>query len=91
MTIDTTLKIGITAALGLAFITNIVLYIALRRRGVRIELMRSVKPGYLENLYRQTPSMASAFLSIVTFLCTWSKILVISVGIALVVVTSIRK
>jgi hypothetical protein len=91
MTVDVVLKAAVAVTVGLAFIANLVLYMALWSRGIRAELMRSVKPGYLENLYRQTPSMASTFLDIMSLLCTWSKILVIVVGIALVVTTSIRQ
>ena len=91
MDIVTALKIAIAASVGLAFITNMTLYIALRSHDVQVDLMRSIKPGYLENLYRQTPALKSAFLNLVALLCTLSKIMVIIVGAGLLIVSSIRK
>lgn len=84
-------KIGIAASIGLAFITNLILYIALRSENITVSMMKSAKPGYLENLYRQTPALKSFFLSFVAVVCTLSKVLVILVGIGLVVVSSMSR
>jgi hypothetical protein len=91
MTADIALKVALAAVVGLALVTNLVLYTALRAKGVEVRFMLSVKPGYLENLYRQTPSLRSALLSAVAGLCTLLKILVIVVAIGLVVVGSLNR
>ena len=78
------LKIGLFAIVGLAFISNMILYIALRVNGIEVNIMKSAKPGYLENLYKQTPKLRSIFLSFVSYICTLSKLLFVLVAIAIV-------
>jgi hypothetical protein len=91
MTADIALKVVLAVVVGLAFVTNLILYTALRAKGIEVRFMLSAKPGYLENLYRQAPSLRSALLSTVAGLCTLSKILVIAVGIGLVLVGSLKR
>ncbi len=56
-------KIGIAVSVGLAFVTNLILYVAFCSQKVAVDFMRSIRPGYLENLYRQTPAIHSPRLS----------------------------
>jgi hypothetical protein len=91
MPFELILKIAISALVGLAFISNLILYTALRSNDVRVEFMRSVKPGYLENLYRQTPSLKSPFLSFTSFVCTFSKIAFALIAIAMVLWSAVNK
>ncbi len=91
MDLITIFKIAVAASVGVAFITNLTLYIALRSRDVQVDFMRSIRPGYLENLYRQTQELKSPFLDLVALLCTLSKVSVIIVGIGLLLVGSLKK
>ena len=81
MDIQNFLRIALGAAVGLAFVSNLVLYIALKAHKVEINFARSIKPGFVENLYRQTPVMHSPLLGITVRLATLSKILVVVTAI----------
>ena len=88
---DLILKIAIAGTVGLAFISNLILYIALRSSNIEVAFMTSVKPGYLENLYRQTPALRSPFLSFVSFVCTLSKVLFILIAIGIVIWSAVNR
>jgi hypothetical protein len=91
MSMDLLLKIAISVTVGLAFTTNLILYLALRSHHIEVDLMRSVKPGYLENLYRQTPKLRSPFLSFTSVVCTLSKVLFVLVAIGAVLSNTLSK
>ena len=91
MPTDLLLKIAISTTVGLAFISNLILYVALRSQGITVRFMRSVKPGYLENLYRQTPALRSPLLGIASFVCTFSKIAFVLIAIGIVLWSTISR
>lgn len=91
MSPDLLLKIALSATVGLAFISNLILYAALRSQHISVEMMRSIKPGYLENLYRQTPKLKSPFLDFVSIVCTLSKVLFIFVAVGMVLLGAINR
>ena len=76
------LKVALALAVGIAFVSNLVLYIAFKVQKVEVSFGRAVKPGYVENLYRQTPVMHNLILGVTVRLATLSKILVVVVAIA---------
>lgn len=82
MDIQNLLKIIIGAAVGLAFVSNLTLYIAFKSHKVEINFARSIKPGFLDNLYRQHPEMHSPLLGIALQLAALSKILVVVAAVA---------
>lgn len=91
MSTELLLKIAISTTVGLSFISNLILYVALRSQGVTVHFMRSVKPGYLENLYRQTPALRSPFLSFTSIVCTFSKIAFVLIAIGMVLWNTVNK
>jgi hypothetical protein len=91
MEIMQVLKVALAASVALAFVSNLVLYIAFKAHKVEVHFARSVKPGYIENLYRQTPAMHMPLLGVTVRLATLSKILVVVSAIAFFVLRGLAQ
>ncbi len=86
MDIQKLLQIVIGAAVGLAFLSNLTLYLAFKAHKVEVNFARSIKPGFLDNIYRQHPEMHAPILGITLQMAALSKILVVVAAAAFFVI-----
>ena len=85
MSLQQILQLVLAACVGVAFLSNLVIYFAFKANGIRISAAGSIKAGYIENLYRRTPKLHSPLLGLTIRLAAWSKVSVVVAGIAYII------
>ena len=85
MSLQQILQLVLAACVGVAFLSNLVIYFAFKAHGIKMSAGGSIKAGYIENIYRQTPKLHSPLLGLTIRLASWSKILVVLAGIAYII------
>ena len=89
MSLPNILQLSLAACVGVAFLSNLIIYFAFKAHGVQTSLSASLKSGYVENLYKQTPALQSPLLSITIRLASWSKIFTVVVAVAYIVLRAV--